>query len=241
MDGHDQDPFAILRRHNPVDPAAVPGPDSPAAQRIYRRVINTPPGRRPVRRLAVRVAAVVLVSLSVAAGGVLVYREVTQPAGVVCYASVSLDSDRVVVDPQDSPDPSLCRAVWAQGPLADQADPPGSVPPLQACVNQEGTFVVFPSDDPAVCQRLGLATPAPSDDQLRSVQEVQRELVAYIEGNRCPTIDDAAAHAQELLDDAGLVDWTVERRPPTGERPCASISIDPDTNTIIVVPIPEAP
>lgn len=58
----------------------------------------------------------------------------------------------------------LCTMMWEQGVLEDGFDatsmtnPPGEVPPaFQLCVMPDGSAAVVPSDEPAVCSRLGLA------------------------------------------------------------------------------------
>ena len=58
----------------------------------------------------------------------------------------------------------LCTLMWEQGVFEDGFDPtsttnpPGEVPPaFQLCVMPDGSAAVVPSDEPAVCSRLGLA------------------------------------------------------------------------------------
>lgn len=58
----------------------------------------------------------------------------------------------------------LCTLMWEQGVFEDGFDatsasnPPGEVPPaFQLCVMPDGSAAVVPSDQPAVCSRLGLA------------------------------------------------------------------------------------
>ncbi len=58
----------------------------------------------------------------------------------------------------------LCTSMWEQGIFEDGFDPlsltnpPGEVPPaFQLCVMPDGSAAVVPSDEPAVCSRLGLA------------------------------------------------------------------------------------
>ncbi len=60
---------------------------------------------------------------------------------------------------------ALCSQMWQQGVLSGTVDPtaptqtPGNitVPPLQVCVMRDGTAAVVPSENPSVCQSLGLA------------------------------------------------------------------------------------
>jgi len=58
----------------------------------------------------------------------------------------------------------LCTTMWQQGLFASGFDPtamsnpPGEVPPVfQVCVMSDGSAAVVPSDEPAICSRLGLA------------------------------------------------------------------------------------
>lgn len=60
---------------------------------------------------------------------------------------------------------ALCGQMWKQGVLSSTVDPtaptqsPGDVivPPLQVCVMRDGTAAVVPSENPSVCQSLGMA------------------------------------------------------------------------------------
>lgn len=58
----------------------------------------------------------------------------------------------------------LCSQMWEQGVFESGFDatsasnPPGEVPPaFRVCVMPDGSAAVVPSDEPAVCTRLGLA------------------------------------------------------------------------------------
>jgi hypothetical protein len=58
----------------------------------------------------------------------------------------------------------LCTTMWEEGLFEDEYDPlavtnpPGAVPAdFQVCVMPDGSAAVVPSDEPAVCTRLGLA------------------------------------------------------------------------------------
>ena len=59
----------------------------------------------------------------------------------------------------------LCTEMWRQGVLSGPVDPLRStytpqafIPEMQVCVMRDGTAAVAPSDDPAICQSLGMAS-----------------------------------------------------------------------------------
>lgn len=59
---------------------------------------------------------------------------------------------------------ALCELIWREGTFGPEYDPlavtnpPGVVPAaFQVCVMPDGSAAVVPSDEPAVCSRLGLA------------------------------------------------------------------------------------
>lgn len=77
---------------------------------------------------------------------------------VACYDRPTLDGNVAVVH---GPDPiATCAAVWQEGAVDTRHGP--SSPHLVACASKyDAGAVVFPTADPAICRRLGLA-PFPS-------------------------------------------------------------------------------
>ncbi|HHC08074.1 MAG TPA: hypothetical protein ENK55_05100 [Actinobacteria bacterium] len=239
---HEPDAFEQLRAADPVDPATVDGPDSPRARALLSSILATdrtpeavPERRRRRRRLAV--AAAILAALAAAAAWI-VTRPVTNPASLSCYEGPTLDSSQVglVGRPLEV---ASCVPFWADGTLTNPAYPPGTVPPLVACVTDVGTFAVFPSEDPNLCEELGLAPPDPqSIDDAAPIIDLENALVDYFSSDPCIPIPQAADDVQRILDEHGVSDWTItvgEQRP---DRPCASLSFEPERRTVRIVPIP---
>jgi hypothetical protein len=189
--------------------------------------------------LAVAVLAVAAVA---ATTWVALVRDVSAVT-VVCYATTSLDGDRVGVAASSAPSVAVCAEPWADGPLTNPDVNPGDIPPLTACVTDNGVLAVFPTDDPKVCDDLGLATPDPSQPTvgLGSAAAARDEIVAYVAGETCPSLEDAELRVRSILETHGLTDWTVEAQPQREDRPCASIAFDTDTRTVILVPHRKVP
>ncbi|MFV1970341.1 MAG: hypothetical protein ACC683_04950 [Acidimicrobiia bacterium] len=240
----DRDPFDILRDHDTVDPEELPRADSPAARALFERITATqriprPPRRR--RRLIIAVA--ILATAAVAATTwVALVRDITEPR-VVCYASQNLVGDRVGIRPPGAPTVDLCAAPWTEGILTNVAVRPGEIPALTGCVTDTGVLAVFPTDDAAICERLGLATPTPSvpSDGVNPVFMAKNEIVGYFSNEQCATLTEASTRVRIILDDHGLREWTITTQPPHPQRPCASFAYDTDTQTVILIPIPRPP
>ncbi len=112
------------------------------------------------------------------------------------------------------------------------------VPPLTGCVNDAGTLIVLPTDNPKVCERLGMAVYTPPSKDTNSMVDVENQLVEQINPHVCPSFDDARRIAEDALTAAGIDDWTVVvSQPPTHQRPCPSLAFDHTTRRILLVPI----
>jgi hypothetical protein len=239
----ERDPFDILRDHNPVDTSTLPTADSPSARALFERITAIPrPDRSPARRRHRIIALAVLAAVLAAATWVALTRDVTE-VSVVCYQSTDLNSDRVGIEPAVAPTVNLCVAPWEEGPLTNIAVTPGDIPPLTGCVTAGGVLAVFPTDDPTVCESLGLATPNPSQppDRLDSIAQTEAEIVDYIAGEECVAPSEAEGRVRSILDDDGLKDWAITHQPTGTDRPCTSIAFDTAAETVILVPRPLRP
>ena len=235
----ERDPFDILRGHDPVDRTELPGPDSPAARTLFEQITtSTTTHRRPVGRRRVLLAVAVLAIAAVAATTWVALMRPVSELSVVCYAATSLDGDRVGVAASSTPSVEVCVEPWADGQLTNPDVEPGEVPPLTACVTDDGILAVFPTDDRTTCQSLSLRVPDPNQptDRLADTAAARDAIVAYIAGETCASIDDAEVQVRTILDGHGLTDWTIESQPPRVDRPCVSIAFDVDTQTVILVP-----
>lgn len=236
-----RDPFEILRHNDPVDPATVPDAESDQARRLLHQITatrrpNLARRRRLIRAVAVAVAALLLA----AAAWAVLYRDPTEPSGVGCYQSTDLASDRVVIRPDTEPSVDACTEPWRDGTLTNPTMAPGTVPPFTGCVTETGALAVFPTDDPETCERLGLApaNPVPADD-IEPVVDLQNQLVEFFSTAGCVDMQTATDKIQAILDRAGLDHWRIQTQPSPPDRPCASFGLDPQTNTVILVPIPQ--
>lgn len=238
-----RDPFDVLADHNPVDTTAVPDATSPRAQQVLNTVTTEPrinlPRRRRIRRVVVIAAAALAIA---AAAWALLTRDVTQPLGTACYETADLESKRVGVRAEEHPTVDLCTDLWRNGTLTNPQVPPGTVPELQGCVNEAGGLAVFPSDDPTICEQLGLANLNPEPvEPIDPEVELQTRLIDYFSTSGCVDIDTAISEASDILADLGLNDWTVTTQPPHPQRPCSSFGLDTTNNHVVLVPIPPSP
>lgn len=231
------DPIELLRAANPVDESQLPGAESPQAQRLLAHIISQP--RMPTRSVTLRrVVAVAVAVAALAAAAWAIVQAVSDPLGLSCYQAPSLDSDRVGVAAVGDLDPSTCAPFWENGTLVNRdVTPPGQVPPLEACVSPSGGYAVFPSDDPALCDTLGLNPPDPASlpeaDRIRNLTE---RIAAHFLDHDCQPLPEAEADIRRILDQEGLHDWTIHVGTPTPDRPCAAGSIDAATHTVLLIP-----
>ena len=196
------------------------------------------PNRGRRRWVAIAVALVAVVSI---AATFLLTRDVTEPTAVACFREARLDSDIAAADLGGDLDASLCASVWADGPLVNEDIVAiGEVPPLVACVSDVGSLWVFPTDDETICEELGLATPDPhSIPQGNDIRRLTEDLVNHFDQQDCQPLSAAATDVREILDDRGFGAWQIRVGNPRSDRPCASLAVDPEQQTIHLVPIPE--
>jgi hypothetical protein len=237
-----RDPFALLRAADPARTATPARSSDPTAGALFAEIVGTPrkPARRSRRRLVVAVT-VALVALASVAATWLSVRKVSNPIDVVCYRAANLHSDRSAAPiGADALDASLCEEVWRDGTLInEEVAPPGEVPPLHGCVTDSGNLAVFPSDDPAICEKLGLAEPLPGfEREETSLRQLTDDLVTYFLAQNCQTMEQARRDVRQILDDHGRSDWVIQTIPGEPGDPCASFGIDAPTKTIHLVPIP---
>ncbi len=215
----------------------LPGPDSPEATEIRRRILQPAPRRVAFRRRLVLAAVLVLFAAGAATWGLL--RDVERPIAR-CLSAVHPDADIVGLAPDGAPTPELCEPAWLDGALTNPEVEPGTVPDLVGCVD-DGVLVVIPASDPSACYLLDLEPAADVEpgSPVADLASVRGELRRFTLQYDCPDFDAVATEAERLLAEAGLSDWTVEVR--DGPEPCASVAVDEATSTFIIVPIPPRP
>lgn len=241
----EQTAFGALRRTNPVRDNEVPGADSPEARELLTRILATPqdPLRTPASRRKLRlVLAVAVISVVTVAATWIWLRSISIPNAIICYQAVDLDADAAAAPPSEAANADACAPAWEQRTIVNpDIVPPGSVPPFTACVAENGGLAVFPTDDTTVCRRLGLAYPDPStQESADNVRTVESQLIEYFQAEGCIPVDEATRHVSGVAEDHGLTSWAIEVQSETPERPCASFSIDPDLETIFIIPIPRS-
>lgn len=238
--------FGALRRTNPVRDNEVPGADSPEARELLTRILATPQDqvrRTPASRRRLRlVLAVAAISVVTIAATWIWLRSISIPNAIICYQAVDLEADAAAAPSSETATGEACAPAWERQMLVNpDIVPPGSVPPLTACVAENGALAVFPTGDSAVCRRLGLAYPDPStQESADNVRSLESQLIEYFQSEGCIPVDEATRHVSGVAEDHGLASWAVEAQSETPERPCASFSIDPDLETIFIIPIPQS-
>lgn len=190
-----RDYLALLRATDPARSGTPAQSSDPTARALLAEIVSTPrePDRHSRRRLVAAVA-VALVALASVAATWLSLRKVSNPIDVACYKAASLHSD-VADAPRgaDALDASLCEGVRRDGTLInDEVAPPGEVPPLHGCVTDLGNLAVFPSDDPGICEELGLAEPQPGFEREEdSLRQLTDDLRTYFSEQDCQTMEQA--------------------------------------------------
>lgn len=232
-----RDPFGILRDNNPVDPQGI-DPYSTKADALLAAVTAELRRRTvPRRRLVIVAVAIVALTTGVAMTIALTQRDITNMA-ITCYEAVSLESSRAGMSADGPPTASMCEQPWSDGELTMEGLEPGEVPPLSACVNDLGGLAVFPTDDPLVCEQLGLAVPTPgqSTSHFDTTAAAKEDIFNYLVSDACRPLDEAEVVFREIFDRHGLTDWTVVRRPDHPGRPCASIAYHIEDKMLVIVP-----
>jgi hypothetical protein len=240
-----RDGLEFLRENNPVNESDVETHDSSRAQDLFAKVVATPLVEIPPRRISSSrrfrlVIALLAVAALTTAAAWLWTRTIDLPNAVTCYQAVDPDADAAAAPAGSEATAGACAPVWEAGILVNTGiTPAGSVPPLTACVAENGALAVFPTADTTVCSSFGLAYPEPADqDQADDVRDVEMRLIAYFQSHDCLSMADAEITVRRILSESGFNEWTVQSQPVNPERPCASHSFDPQATTVHLIPIP---
>lgn len=222
------DPFELFRDlEPPIDEEDASRRDDEVLANVMRAV-SLPQSKRPWPRWMI-MGGIGAVAVTTAAFAVLRSEPASEPTALVCLASPDPLGDAVGLGAAENV-VEACRELWRNGTLGS-----GSVPPLTACVNEAGAPVVFPAVG-TICNRVGMPTLEPSlTDEQRAIVLIQEQLVAAFL-NECFEERAAVEQAHRLLDEFGVVGWTVdvpEPFPPGAE--CAVLGVDNSAKTLIVV------
>jgi hypothetical protein len=237
--GDPVDPYEILRSVNPVDPAKLADVEGPEPSIEGERVLNAKDRSwRPrwVPRKSVRlVMFAALMSGAAAATAWALIGQTSQRVTVGCYEEASLRS-RVFVEAMGSSPTATCLRVWKQGELS------GRTPQqLEACVLPSGAIGVFPSAGRDVCVHLGLkgfVRDLSSADVAQSTV-FERDLGSAFIRKGCLRLTPAIALVELELQKHGLAGWRIAHTQPfTAQRRCASAAVEPNVETVTIVPVP---
>lgn len=240
-----QDGLDWLRALNPVDESEVEGPDSARAQNLLADIISRPREASAEGRVGwkpLRLALALMAGLLITTAAAWLWTAVIdKPNAVSCYQAPSVDADIAAAPATGEASADACAVVWQDG-ILENSDiaPTGSVPPLTACIAEGGGLAVFPTDDTTICGKLGLAQPDPAgQDQADTLRGVEETLISYFQSEPCIPMAEAEVQVRRILDGAGLTDWRVQSQPEHPDRPCASHSFDPESQTVHLIPIPD--
>ncbi|MEK7425625.1 MAG: hypothetical protein AAB131_17500 [Actinomycetota bacterium] len=158
-----------------------------------------------------------------------------------CWSGAVIPVPEIVVVEWSDEDPvQSCQQAWRNG--AFETIPAAEPPPLIPCISGDGALAVIPGDE-ATCEELDLAsfdpTPDPEGEKIRAAIAL---IETRITQEACLEATAAIGVVEEILDDAGLTNWTIV--PPTETfpeaEPCASAGFDLPTMTVYIVPLARA-
>jgi hypothetical protein len=154
--------------------------------------------------------------------------------GIGCYATADVRADTTVAQADGRTPVAVCQGLWKQGVIL-----PGitQAPPLVACVPAKGGAVwVFPGGS-GTCGRLGLAPLPPGyQSAARDFAAMRDDLVRQLGDQSCRPYASARQVVRRVLDAHRFNDWHVSDGTAfSSDRPCASLSFDPGTKTVILV------
>jgi hypothetical protein len=232
-----RDPIdGLLRAIRPVrsDDYLRPGED-PAADALLRRITTTIPVRR--RRSWKRITFFVTGALVLAGAGVttavLRSRAPEDPTQVDCYSSAVREEWEVFPLPADADRHpiELCQELWSNGTI----DASGEIPALAACVTDGELIAVLPGTN-ALCAQLGWDVADVSEgDAVHPATEIESVLSDRF-GVECWNADQARAIANEVINELGLEDWTVESSRAVNGA-CNTYGVEPLNHRVVVAAI----
>lgn len=210
----------------------------PAARRVMDCVLRNQASRYALRaklRRRVRWGGVSVVAALVAGGAIAVAVSGDgQPdhpeSGALCRAEARVDGNAIALDPGTDP-LAGCRRVWADDDFGMGAP---MVPPLTACIGENGAIEVFPAEA-TVCQQLGLEAAAPVlAPENAAIIELQEELVTKINRAKCRPVRDVVAAAETIVTTSPLEGWRVVIEPGSESGLCGKAAVDSSIRTVTV-------
>jgi hypothetical protein len=236
----EHDPLEILREIARKQREQFTGaPDAEfVLQRVRAVLTDTPPTIRKKRWGRGIIAGIVVAVLGAGGGiawAVLHHERASNPTLITCHQTANLDSSQIVIN-DDGTDPiQLCAHAWT-------LDFPewGTPPPMVGCVLASGEAAVFPGDS-QTCEQLGLTsldTTLTNQDQ--SLIAFQDALTQDALSKGCIPPEQLKTIVDTHLASSKLVGWRVQIDGSfTTAMPCGSLSIDVETKSITIRPLPD--
>jgi len=201
-------------------------------------VVSLDAARRRRRTLG----GAIVVAAIVAGGAVAAIwnRSPQEATRVTCWSEA-------VVPPDESSDvrwdgmadpATLCASEWSTGRFAEAAPPAD----LHVCVTNDDAAAVIPGE-PGVCDALGFADFSPIvDEPLLAVNRAAAELDQLFNHKTCRPAAETEDEIRKVLDQNGLSGWTVTIAGTTSaDETCATVFLEPEMATAIVIPVPQQP
>jgi hypothetical protein len=241
------DPLELLEAARPSD-GRVDLSSDPIASAILQRTLDDPSDGRVARltgrrtRLAVIVSVVGVVAVAGTAAAItLRHDKPSEVRTIGCWSGAVVPTPEiVVVEWSDESPVQSCQQAWRNGQF--ETIPATEPPPLVHCISSDGAIAVVPGDE-ATCEELDLASFDPTPDlEGEKVRSAIAAIETRITPEACLAPTAAISVVEEILDDAGLTEWTIV--PPTDTfpegEPCASAGFDLPTMTVYIVPLARA-
>lgn len=199
--------------------------------------------RRRRTLMLVPAVAVLLLAATGFTTYVLTKSEPTHLDTIGCYDRADLEANVAVVGSGTGDPVSRCRAVW------DGAFPTAVPDSLAACVLQSGAIGVFPSARAGMCARLGLAPLSSAGlAESRRFAALRDAIIARVgepaSGSTrgtgiCVGEREARAIVREELVKHGYGSFRIQVGGGTfsDQRPCADVSLDSESQTVILIPM----
>lgn len=193
----------------------------------------SPALRRP-RTIAAAIVAVAGVIVAVAAVRGWFSGDHEDPPVATCYNEAQTEpAERRVVRVHDGEDPlTSCEHLWTDGTFSDEG-----VPPLAACVTDEGRTTVIPGPVDG-CTQIGLLPRPAEPGEADLAVELADAVAQALEG--CPDREASIEGVQAVLAARDLTEWTVEQTVPfDNENTCGRVgNFDAARRVISIVPVP---
>lgn len=227
----------LLRDADPALHVASPDAFGPAADALLESVLSKRRRRRvPIGAVA---AVVVLLAATVAGATALLTRDVQVDRDILCFESVDPEGLALALPVSDVIEVAACNDLWSTSTLVNPKVAAGEVPNLEGCVLPSGSLGVFPSDDPAICESLDLAV---FRDPIDAGDAVATRIRDVLPAGECIPFERGVRLVEALVTGRSDGEWTIQRvGEATGERPCASASVEEGLRLVTLVPIPDLP